>query len=122
MAGMRAVQLALIVFCIQIMGGIITTTGLFGGTYYEPGLLPSIPTQTSAQTLDEQNAMSFNVMNAMWNSLTWGWIAQYFEPLFSNVAAVNATVSALIWGLNILSWALIGIAFIQFLRNLIQPI
>lgn len=119
---MRAVQIALLVICIQVMGGIITATGLFGGIYYETSAIPEVPNQTSAQTAEEQTALSFNIMNALWNTLTWGWIKQFFEPIYSNVAAVRAVVDAFILGLNGICWTLIGIAFIQFLRNLIKPI
>lgn len=121
---MRAVQIALLVVCIQIMGGIITTTGLFGSMYYESSISsPSwYGTSATAQTAEEQQALSFNIMSSMWNILTWGWIKYYFEPLYSNVPSVKSIIDALILGLNGLSAYLIGISFLQFLRNLIQPL
>lgn len=119
---MRAIQIAILVMCIQLAGAIITATGLFTGNFYESKMLPSSFGTATAQSEAEQTQVSFNVMNALWNMLAWGWISHYFEPLYSNVASVTATVDAVIWSMNIISWVLIGVAFIQFIRNLQQPL
>jgi len=119
---MRAIQVAILIICIQVFGGIVTASGLFTGTYYESSIVPSQFGNASAQYAHEQEAVAFDVMNALWNTLTWGWITQYFEPVYSSQAGARAIIDAFILGLNGLSWTLIGIAFLQYLRNLIQPL
>ena len=118
---MRAVQLALLVVSIQVGLGIITESGLFSGTFYESSLtniqLPSSPSATSES---EQSQASINVMNTVWNALTWGWIKTYFEPFYSMDAGVKGLVDHLVTFLNSLSAFLIGIAFIEFARNRIN--
>jgi len=115
---MRAVQIALLVISIQVGMGIITESGLFTGNFYENTLINiEMPTNPSATSEEEQVQASINVMNTIWNALTWGWIKHYFEPFYSLNSGVKNFVDHIILFLNSLSAFLIGIAFVEFARN-----
>jgi hypothetical protein len=116
---MRAVQVAIVIVCITMMQGFIASTGIFN-TYSENPY--SNPNCIYAQTSDEQQACSYNILSALWATLTWGWITQYFQPLYGTVTIVKTVVDAFILIMNGVSGILIGVSFIQFLRNLLFPL
>jgi len=116
---MRAVQIALLVASIQIGMGLVTMSGLFSGIYYESTLTNalSITGNPSAASETEQVQISIDVMNTVRQTLFWGWVTQYFEPLYSMDAATKYLVDGLVVFLNLVSAFIFGIAFIEFARN-----
>lgn len=118
---MRAVQIALLVIMIQIGMAIVTATGFFTGTSYENILTGfSIPSNASSLSEAEQVQVSINVMNTVFDTLTWGWIKQWFEPFYSIDSGVKSFVDAIVLLLRTVSFFIIGIAFIEFVRNRIN--
>jgi len=118
---MRAVQLALLVILIQVGTGLVAESGLFTGNYFESSIVNSMTTQNiSALSESEQIQASINVMNSLFNILTWGWIKKYFEPFYSMDVGVKNFVDSLILFLNSVSLTIIGVAFIEFIRNRIN--
>jgi len=118
---MRAVQIALFVVCIQVGMGLITASGLFGDRFYESEITNlEIPENASALSETEQAQASINVMNVVFDTLTWGWLTYYFEPFYSSDSTVQNFIDYLILFLNSVSAFVIGIAFIEFVRNRIQ--
>jgi len=115
---MRAIQIALFLICFQIGMGIVTESGMFTGTYFESSIAnPQLTGNFSATEESEQVLGSVSIMNKLWNVLTWGWITRYFEPWYSNNTAVHNFVDHIVLFLNTLSGVLIGVAFIEFIRN-----
>jgi len=115
---MRAIDIAIVVISIQIGMGIIAESGLFSGVYFENeitgidlGENPSIGTDT------ELLQSSTNFLNRMWNALSWGWIKQYFEPLYSNSTSIHNFIDAIVNFLRTISGIVIGAAFVEFARN-----
>ena len=118
---MRAVQIALLIICIQVGLGIINASGLFRGYFYEAEITNvDLPEEVSAMTEAEQEQANINIMNAIWDTLTWGWISYYFEPFYSSDTAVKGFVDVIIIFLGTISSLIIGIAFVEFLRNRID--
>lgn len=118
---MRAVQLALLVVCLQVGSGLIMTSGLFAGSFYERTLTNlDLPENVSAITEEEQSQASINIMNVIWDTLAWGWIRYYFEPFYSNNVGVKNFIDAFILFLDGISSLIIGVAFLEFLRNRIN--
>ena len=98
--------------------GLVTVSGLYGSLYYESKITSvNLPSNVSAMTDVEQVQAGTNIMNAIWNTITWGWIKFYFEPLYSNSVAVKGFLDMLIGFLNVLSGIIIGVAFLEFIRN-----
>jgi hypothetical protein len=115
---MRAVQIALIVICIQVGMGLVTVSGLYGDMYYESKITSvNLPSNVSALTEVEQTQAGTNIMNAIWNTITWGWIKFYFEPLYSNYSIVKNFIDLFIAFLDVISGIIIGVAFLEFIRN-----
>jgi len=118
---MRAVQLALLVMCIQVGLGLVAESGAFSGVYFENKLLGvNLPSNISATSEAEQVSASVNIMNSVWNILTWGWIKNYFEPWYSQDAAVKSFVDSLVLFLAAVSGLIIGAGVIEFVRNRIN--
>lgn len=118
---MRAVQIAFLLLCIQVGGGIVSATGLFNSDYYETSIAtPNFPSNISAQSDTEQSQGSINVMNTVFNTLTWGWISTYFEPLYSNNATVKNFIDIIELFLGSISAFIIGVALIEFVRDKIN--
>ena len=115
---MRAVQIALLVICIQVGLGLVATANIFGKLYYESELTNvNFPSGASAISESEQTQISINVMNTVFNALTWGWIKIFFEPYYSLDAQTKIFVDKVVFFLNSVSLFVIGIAFIEFIRN-----
>ena len=118
---MRAVQLALIVICIQVGLGLVTATGLFTGIWYESEITGIVmPSDPLASSDSEQSQTSINIFNTVIDTLTWGWIKHYFEPLYSMNSQVATFVNTLVSFLNVISSIIIGAGFIEFVRNRID--
>jgi len=115
---MRAIQVALLVVCLQIGTGLIAVSGLFGNVYYE-GELTDIDTPDNPEALSEleQAQTSINFLNILFDALTWGWIKNYFMPFYNQVSAIKGFIDSVIIFLKAISGILIGIAFIEFIRN-----
>lgn len=115
---MRAIQIALLVICIQIGMGIVTESGLFSGVLFENRLtnvaMPANPASASDAELLQANT---DVFNRVINALTWGWLTNYFEPFYSGDAATKVFVDTIVTFMNTISGIIIGIALIQFIRN-----
>jgi hypothetical protein len=115
---MRAVEIAVFLICFQVGMGIVTESGLFTGTYYESEFAnPSNFSNPQTLSETEQTQTSFDIMNSLNNILLWGWVTQYFEPIYSLDAGVRNIVDGLVIFLNGISVTIIGIAFIEFVRN-----
>ena len=118
---MRAVQIALVVICIQVGLGIVTVSGLFNGIYYESQLTNvNLPRNVSALSTEEQTQASINVMNTVFDALTWGWIKIYFEPFYSNDTATHTLIDYIVTFLNAVSLFIIGVALIEFVRDRVE--
>lgn len=115
---MRAVQLALLIMMIQAGIGIMVESGIYNGIYFENKLTNfDISGSPSALSDTEQTQASISVMNRVFDSLTWGWISQFFEPMYTNDAAVHAFIDSIVLFLRSVSLFVLGIAFIEFVRN-----
>lgn len=123
---MRAVQLTILVICLQIGLGFVATSGLFPGVFYEPNVVGALNLgNPSATDITSQTLASVNALNIIFKIATWTWIADLFQPLMN--ADITGATSALVWfgigGLNVLTIYLVGIVIIQFVRNLVaQPV
>ena len=115
---MRAIQVALLIICLQIGTGLVAVSGLFGNIYYE-GELTDVDTPSNPEALSEleQGQTSINFLNIMFDALTWGWIKNYFMPFYNQVTVIREFIDGVIIFLNGISGILIGIAFIEFIRN-----
>jgi len=117
----RAVQLALLLICIQVGLGIVASAGLFTGVFYENKLIGvSLPRNISAASETEQISASISMMNVIWNTLTWGWIKDFAQPWYSLDQGVKTFVDSLILFLNSITSIIIAAAFIEFMRNRMQ--
>lgn len=115
---MRAVQIALLVICLQIGIGLIAESGLFTKTYFESSITNvNVPSEVSALNTDEQVQESYNIMTDLWNILSWGWIKTFFEPLYSQDEATKKFVDHILLFLRSITSFVIGVAFIEFVRN-----
>lgn len=115
---MRAIEIAVVVISIQIGMGIIVESGLFSGVYYESEITGiDLGENPSIGTDSELSQSSSNFLNRMWNALTWGWIKQYFEPLYSNNISIHNFIDVIIKFLRLISGIVIGAAFVEFARN-----
>lgn len=115
---MRAVQLALLIMCIQFGIGFVVASGVFEGLYYENTLTSiDIPGNTNALDESEQAQTSINIFSAIKDALTWGWIKQFFYPVYNTNAAVKAFVDFIQAGLIALSTVIIGAAAIEFFNK-----
>ena len=85
--------------------------------YYESEITDFNFTNRSTQTEDEQTQASITGMSDIWNLLTWGWIKQYAEPLYSNSSGVKSFIDNIIKFLNSLTGFVVIIALIEFVRN-----
>ena len=118
---MRAVQIALLIISIQIGMGIVVESGLFNGTFYENQITGiNMASNASALSDTEQNQASINIMNTVFNTLTWGWIKDFFQPWYSLDSGLKSFIDHLILLLNSISTFIIGVAFIEFVRNRIN--
>jgi hypothetical protein len=118
---MKAVEIAFFVLCVQIGMGIVTMSGLFGGIHYENSITNfHIGTNISAASETEQIQGSINVYNTVVNTLTWGWIKEYFQPFYTIDATVKGFVDGIIIFLDAISGLLIGAALIEMVRNQTQ--
>jgi len=117
---MRAVEIALLILCLQIGLGLVATTGLFSGMYYEseitdsPGDLPGTGEYGDEM---EQEQTAAGVMEALWNIVTWGWISDFFEPFYSQNADLASFVDTLSLMIGGIANFIVGVAFITFIRN-----
>jgi len=115
---MRAVDLAILLICLQAGIGIVGASTLFSNTFYESDITaqPSLTDPASISTT-EQEQLGFDVFNYLRNILTWGWITTYFEPVYSNVAGVKIFVDAIIVFLNGICYTVYLIALVEVIRN-----
>jgi len=115
---MRAVQMALLIISIQIGMGIVVESGMFPGNYYE-NTIPDvdIPKNISALSETEQEQASNNIMNAIFDVLTWNWIKNFFQPYYSLDSNIRSFIDHLIKLLNGLNVIITGSAFIEMIRN-----
>ena len=115
---MRAVQIALLIISIQIGMGLVVESGLFSGSFYENDITGiDISTNASALSDTEQSQTSINIMNTVFNVLAWGWIKDFFQPYYNLDTGVKTFIDHLILLMNSVSAFIIGIAFIEFVRN-----
>jgi len=115
---MRAVQIALLIICIQAGIGLVTVSSLYGDIYYENELLPDVSSDSiDAMSETEQIQASVGVMNRVWDALSWGWVKIYFMPLYNTSSATQSFIDSLILFLQSITGIIIGIALIEFVRN-----
>lgn len=122
---MRAIQIALLVICLQVGLGLVASTGLFGGMYYESGITGSpdeIPGSSSFLEETEQEQTTITIMNALWNIVTWSWITSLFEPFYSQNPAFGAFIDKIVVFVNAVCYFIVGVAFIEFVRNRINTL
>jgi len=115
---MRLVEIALLVILIQMGMGLVTVTGLFPSISYEKSLTdiqtPSNPESTNTW---EQMLAAINSFNTIVNSMTWGWIAEYFKPWYYYDSGLRNFVDTLITFLRGITAIIIMAAGIEFIRN-----
>lgn len=115
---MRAVQLALLVICIQFGIGLVVESGLFTGMYFENTLTDvSLPSDMSALDIVEQDQVSINIFTMVKNTLTWGWLIQFFQPAYANDTATRTFVNTILVLLRSATGIIIGAAVLEFFRN-----
>ena len=115
---MRAVQLALFVITLQMGLGIIATSGIFGGIYYDTSLTGvTMPVNPDALSDVEQSQTSVNIFNTVVDALTWGWINQFFMPWYLQDTGLRLMVDTFVNFLRLISGIIIGLAFLEFFRN-----
>jgi len=115
---MRLVEIALLVILIQMGMGLVTVSGLFPSVPYEKSITdiqgPANPESTNAW---EQMLAAIESFNRIVDSLTWGWIAEYFKPWYYYDAGLRAFVDTLIKFLRGITIVIIMAAGIEFIRN-----
>lgn len=118
---MRAVQLGILILCIQGGIGLVAMSNIFSGSYYESSILngmEGMPSSLSASSENEQLLGSVGAFNRLLSSLTWGWVIQLAEPFgYYTDAGVRAFADLIVTTLRLISLALIGAATIEFIRN-----
>jgi len=117
---MRAVQLALLVMCIQFGLGFMAVFGGYGNIPYEKKIINMNITAGNVQSEAEQEQASINIMGSLWDILTWGWIRNFFVPWYYTDSGIKAIVDFIIRMLQFLSSVIVGVAFIEFVRNRIN--
>ena len=118
---MRVAQLALLIICIQVAGLIVSYSGVFGVSCYERALIPTNANITNPEALSstEQQITAVNIINIIFNTLTWSWIKCYFMPIY-HIAEVRTLIDLLVLGFNSVSTIIIFAGALQFMRNLIR--
>jgi len=115
---MRLVEIALLVISIQIGMGLVTISGLFPNIPYEKSVTeiqaPANPESTNAW---EQMLAAISSFNKIVNSLTWGWIAEFFKPWYYYDIGLRNFVDNLITFLRVITAIIIMAAGIEFIRN-----
>lgn len=117
---MRALQLALLLLSIQFGLGFMAVFGSFGYIPYETKMTGINLTGGAVQTELEQQQLSINIMNAIWNILVWDWIKNFFIPWYYSDSGVKSIVDFVIFMLRSLTGIILGAAFIEFIRNRID--
>ncbi|RLF61822.1 MAG: hypothetical protein DRN33_06365 [Thermoplasmata archaeon] len=98
--------------------GIVVESGMFPGNYYENTITNTdFPQNISALSETEQEQASNNIMNAIFDVLTWNWIKNFFQPYYSLDSSIKSFVDHLILLLNGLNVIITGSAFIEMIRN-----
>ena len=116
---MRAVQLAMLIMCIQFGMGMIVTSGVFGSSMYYENTVTSVDLPSNTNVLDEseQAQTSNNIFSRIKDALTWGWIKQFFYPAYYTDAEVKTFVDSIQLGLIGISTLIIGAAAIEFFNK-----
>lgn len=115
---MRAVQLALLIICIQLGIGLVVESGLFNGMYFENTITGvNLPTDLEALDSVEQDQVSINIFTIVKNTLTWGWLIQFFQPAYANDTTTRIFVNTLMALLTSATGIIIGAAVLEFFRN-----
>ncbi len=115
---MKAVELALLILCIQAGIGLVVVTGLFNNSmYFENTMTINLPDNMSAIDQNEQDQSTINVLNSVIDTLSWGWIKQFFQPWYSNNAGVTSLVDHLLFFLRTITGLIIGAAILEIFRN-----
>jgi len=117
---MRAIEIMLLIMCINIGIGVIGLTGLFSPKHYEKSL-----TQIgewgnpSAVFEEEKTKVSYNIIEDVFRILTWDWIKDYFQPLYSMDENVKRVVDGFTIFMGGINMVLIGAATLQLLNRLL---
>lgn len=115
---MRIVQIALFLLCLQAGIGFIVISTIYGDAiYYESEITNYEAPSDPAQTEEEQRQASISGMSQLWDIVAWGWIIQYFQPLYSNDVGVQAFVDKIIFFFQSITSLLVTIALVEFVRN-----
>lgn len=119
---MRAIQIAIAVICIQMGIGIVAVSGLFGNMYYESSITKVNVSNPSSLSETEQTQTSINILNKVFDALSWGWITHYFEPWYSQSSSLASFIDTIVLFLRSISSIIIGIAFMEFIRNRVSSL
>jgi hypothetical protein len=114
---MRAIQIALLLLCIQVGLGLVAGSDIFDGVYYESEITDYSVGDNPLQSESEQVQASISGLQSIWNILSWDWITRLFEPWYSNNVGVKALIDHVLLFLRSLTALLVVVALVEFVRN-----
>lgn len=114
---MRAIQIALLLLCIQVGLGLVAESGIFSGVYYESEITDYDVGDNPLQSESEQVQASISSLQSIWNILSWDWITRFFEPLYSNDVGVKSLIDHVLLFLRSLTALIVAVALVEFVRN-----
>ncbi len=114
---MRAIQIALLLLCIQVGLGLVAESGMFNGVYYESEITDYSVGDNPLQSESEQVQASISGLQSMWNIISWDWITRFFEPWYSNNVGVKGLIDHVLLFLRSLTGLIVVVALVEFVRN-----
>lgn len=119
---MKSVIVGFVILIFNIAMSIVSGAAIFDtNVFYESEMLgiyeTEFPTNASASDETQQLIVSSNVLDVIFNTITWNWVNQFIPP------ELQPFTTPLVTGLNILSIFIMGIGIVELFwrRSIFRP-